>query len=289
MSYQISKRFSAVVPIAATLLPLRTCPTMGGRTTVKTCHASQTHLEQPERTLHGHHGPTHPTAGQANHWAAKTTAYQTKCWQQHNDPLLGHATTEVTTTPHIRQENEVGDSLQWPNAARRAHTGHLVTPDEPATGGHDNGAPTPRAGHAPVVTQPPHPTGRPPQTREQTEKTTKTTSGYTGAGCSAAHPTTHKPTIRRLTQPGTEQTGCRKNDPTVNRPHASRQTPNQPGMQGSKREGRPMGWQHHDVPRPLANMPMNAPQRRHSTTKRPTDQPRRPLLNPRPQDNNDSP
>ena len=29
---------------------------------------------------------------------------------------------------------------------------------------------------------------------------------------------------------------CRENDPTINRPHASRPTPNQPGMQGWKSE-----------------------------------------------------
>ena len=40
---------------------------------------------------------------------------------------------------------------------------------------------------------------------------------------------------------------CRRNDPTVNRPHASRPTPNRPGMQGSKQERRPMGWRHHDA------------------------------------------
>ena len=34
---------------------------------------------------------------------------------------------------------------------------------------------------------------------------------------------------------------CRKNDPIINRPHAGRPTPNQPGMQGSRRERRPMG------------------------------------------------
>ena len=210
MSYRISKLFSAVIPIVATFLHLRTGPSIGGRRTVQTYHAGPTQLKQLEPTLHGHHGQTHPTAGQADNWAAKTTAYQTKCWQQHNDHTRGHAATGLTKTQHIRQENEVGDSLQRPNAAGRAHTDHRTTPDEPTPGGHDNGEPTPRAGHAPVATQAPHRTGGPPQTQEQTEKTTKTTSGYTGAGCSAIDPTTHKPTRRRLTQPGTDQTNCRK-------------------------------------------------------------------------------
>ena len=154
---------------------------MGGRRTVKTYHAGSTQLEQPEPTLHSHHGATHLTAGQADHWAAKTTAYQTKCWQHHYDHTCGHAASGLTTTKHARQENEVGDSLQRPDAACWAHTDHRTAPDEPATGGLDNGEPTPRAGHAPFARQPPHRTGRPLQTPEQTDKTTRTTSGYTGA------------------------------------------------------------------------------------------------------------
>ena len=75
---------------------------------------------------------------------------------------------------------------------------------------------------------------------------------------------------------------CRRNDPTVSRPHASRPTPNQPGMQGAKRERCPMGWQHHDAPRSQATIPTNAPQRQDSTIKRPTNQPQRPTSNPRP-------
>ena len=68
---------------------------------------------------------------------------------------------------------------------------------------------------------PPHRTGQPPQTSEQTEKTTKTTSGYTGAGCSAINPTTHRATIRRLTQPGTDQSAAEKrhdNERTARKP-----------------------------------------------------------------------
>ena len=115
------------------------------------------------------------------------------------------------------------------------------------------------------------------------------TSGYTGAGCSAIDPTTHKPTIRRLIQPGTDKTNCRKHDPTVKRPQASGPTPNPPGMQGSTQERRPMGWQHHDAPRPPATMPTNAPQRQKSTIKQPTNRPQRPTSNPQPQDHNVSP
>ena len=48
---------------------------------------------------------------------------------------------------------------------------------------------------------------------------------------------------------------CTENDPTINRPHASRPTPNQPGMQGLKRERRPMGRRHHGAPRPPTTIP----------------------------------
>ena len=48
---------------------------------------------------------------------------------------------------------------------------------------------------------------------------------------------------------------CSSSDATINRPHASRQTPNRPGMQGSKRERRPIGWQQHAAPRPHPQYP----------------------------------
>ena len=191
MLSRISKRFSAVVPIVDTFLPLRTRPTMRGQRTVKTYHAGQTQLEQPEPTLHGHHGPTHLTAGQADYWAAKTTANQVKSWQLHNNLKRGHAATGLTTIKHARREtNDVGDSLQRPNVAGRAHTGRRTTPDERTTCSHNEGEPTQRAGQAPVATQLPDRTGRPPQTSELTERTTRTTSGYTNAGRSAFDPTT---------------------------------------------------------------------------------------------------
>ena len=84
-------------------------------------------------------------------------------------------------------------------------------------------------------------------------------------------------------------------DLTVNRPHASRPTPNQPGVHGSQRERRPTGWQHRGAPRPPTTIPTNKSERRDSTItqptainklprtiKRPTDRPQRPTSNPRP-------
>ena len=47
MSYKISKLFSAVLPIVATLLPLRTRPTMRGRHTVKTAARNGNNRNRP--------------------------------------------------------------------------------------------------------------------------------------------------------------------------------------------------------------------------------------------------
>ena len=44
---------------------------------------------------------------------------------------------------------------------------------------------------------------------------------------------------------------------TVNRPHASRPPPNQPGVHGSKWERRPTGWRHRGAPRPPTTIPSN--------------------------------
>ena len=195
MWYRISRRFSAVVPIVATFLPLTTRPTMRGRRNVKTYHAGPTQLEQPESTLHGQNGPAHPAA--ADNWAATATANRTKCWQQYNNLTRGHAATRLITTENTRREtNDLRDSLQRPNRAGKAHMGRRTTPEEPTTGSQDNGEPTEGAEHSPIATQRTHRTGRPPLTSELTETTTKTTSGYTGAGCSAIDPTMHKLTIR---------------------------------------------------------------------------------------------
>ena len=74
---------------------------------------------------------------------------------------------------------------------------------------------------------------------------------------------------------------CRENDPTINRPHASRPTSDQPGMQGSKRERGPMGWRHHGAPRPPTTIPTDTTQRRNSTIIQPTNQPQRTSSDPR--------
>ena len=52
---------------------------------------------------------------------------------------------------------------------------------------------------------------------------------------------------------------------TVNRPHASRQTPNQPGVQGPKRERRPTGRRHRGAPCLPATKPTDMAEHRNST------------------------
>ena len=90
------------------------------------------------------------------------------------------------------------------------NTGHRTTPNEPTTCGHDEDEPTQHAGHAPVAPGPPHWASQTKRTSELTGKTTQTTPGYTGTGCSAIDPATHEPTIRRLTRPDTNQTTAEK-------------------------------------------------------------------------------
>ena len=58
----------------------------------------------------------------------------------------------------------------------------------------------------------------------------------------------------------------------MNRPHASWPTPNRPGMQGSKRERRPMGWQQHAAPRPPTAIPTSTTEHHNSTTTNPPNQ-----------------
>ena len=61
-------------------------------------------------------------------------------------------------------------------------------------------------------------------------------------------------------------------DLTVNRPHASRPTSNQPGVHGSKRELRTLSWPRHDAPRPPTTTPTSTTERRDSSNTQPTNQ-----------------
>ena len=69
-----------------------------------------------------------------------------------------------------------------------------------------------------------------------------------------------------------QQNHCSGHDMTVNRPHASRPTSNQPGVHGSKRERRLTGWRHHGAPRPPTTIPTNTAEHRNSTITNATNQ-----------------
>ena len=59
---------------------------------------------------------------------------------------------------------------------------------------------------------------------------------------------------------------------TINRPHASLPTLNQPGVHGSKRERRQTGWPHHGAPHPPTTVPTDTTEHRNSTSTQPADQ-----------------
>ena len=70
------------------------------------------------------------------------------------------------------------------------------------------------------------------------------------AGCEAASTTVQK------------ENRCRNNNPTLKRRHASRPKPNQPDMQGSKREQHPTGRPHHGPPRRPTPIPTTTAEHR---------------------------
>ena len=140
-------------------------------------------LEQPEPTLHDRHDPTHPTAGQAGHWAAQTiddvpTTVMPTTQQPHARTSRNRAHRETTSpTGNKRRRDNYSDQTR-PAGPIRATT-QPRRADRRRT---NAGEPTPRTGHAPVAAHTPHRTGRPPQPDERTGKTAKTTSDYIGAG-----------------------------------------------------------------------------------------------------------
>ena len=75
---------------------------------------------------------------------------------------------------------------------------------------------------------------------------------------------------------------CGNNDATINRPHASQPTSNQPGMQGSIREWRPTGWRPHGEPGPPTTIPTDTTAHHDSAIVQPTNLRRRTTSNPRP-------
>ena len=106
--------------------------------------------------------------------------------------------------------------------------------------------------------------------------------GRDSAGSSGTEPAKKKPTIRRLTQPCTNQTAAETTINNINRPHASRPTWNQPDMQGVKQERRATGWRHHRAPRRPTAIPTGTIEHRNSTIIQLTNLRQRTTSNPRP-------
>ena len=75
---------------------------------------------------------------------------------------------------------------------------------------------------------------------------------------------------------------CGNNDATINRPHASRPTSNQPDMQGSIQKRLPTGWRHHGAPGPPTTIPTDTTAHRNSTVTKLKNLRQRTTPNPRP-------
>ena len=175
----------------------------------------------------------------------------------------------TTQQPHARtSQNRAQRETTSPTGTkqRRYNYSHQTQPagliqatKQPRRSDHwltNTSEPTPRTAHAAVATHPLHRTGRLPRPSGLTRKTTKTASDHIGAG----YRTSYQPKL------------LQDNEPTMDRPDASRPTPNRRGMQGSEQERSPMGWRQHAAPRPATTIPTNTTEHRDSTTRNATNQ-----------------
>ena len=117
---------------------------------------------------------------------------------------------------------------------------------------------------------------------ERSEMITWTTSRCVSTGCSEEDPTANKHPMRRLTRSNTNQNCCRNQNPTTDRPHAGRPTPDRPGVQGSKLERRLAGGRHHGTPHPATTMTRATKAHRNPTIRQLTNQGQRTTSNPGP-------
>ena len=181
----------------------------------------------------------------------------------------------MRATRNLRQADRVRLRQRRTNTTRRPHPGCSTTnpaSDMPATA-----RPRPQrltitgCAHAGLRTKDPteHMSSTPqPWTRQRRQQQKGPNDEV--ADHQAANRTKHRPNR------------CGNNDTTMNRPHASRPTPNQPGMQGSKRERRPTGRRHHGAPRAPTTIPTDTTEHRNSTIIQPTNLRQRTTSNPRP-------
>ena len=176
--------------------------------------------------------------------------------KQHGRPCgRPHASTAPSLGGATRQHNT-------PYSGRGARTNTA----RPTMGGatHQRSKPHVEGGHAPAQHQPrpskQHSPNRNPTrarpTNTETSKTTKRTTSNRASARSSAKGTNAKQADHEAANTTVhQQNHCSSHDMTKNGPHAGRPTPNQPGMQGSKRERHPTGWRHRGAPRPPTTIP----------------------------------
>ena len=198
------------------------CPTMRGAT-----HRHSTPLhegghaaKQHGRPCGGPHASTAPTLGGAT--------------RRHNTPYSGRGARTNTARPTMGgglRTNVANPTKRGATHQHNTNPGQANSTAPTATRpGHDQ--PTPKqAGQLHEQ----RPTAQAPAAAPRNQRRT--------ADHEAANTTVH------------QQNHCSGHDMTINRPHASRPTPNQPGMQGSKRERHPTGRRHRGAPRPPTTIP----------------------------------
>ena len=227
---------------------------------------------QPQPTAND---PTHPTAGQAGHQAAHTTP------RQQNQPRVTLATTRGPHT-HTRRghtrPNQCGQQRNSPQAdrvwlrRRRKNTTHRLHPGRSTTN---------PASDMPATTRP-----RPRRLtrtgcadlRRKDQNEPRTPQRWQQQNRPNDEQANHEAAITTMHQPN----HCSSNDATINRPHASRPTPNPQGMQGSKQERSPADWRHHGAPRPPTTIPTDTTRHPNSTIIPLTSLRQRTTSNPRP-------
>ena len=173
---------------------------MRGRRTVTTYWIGPTQLEQPERTQRDRHGPTHPTAGQAGHWAAQTMTYQPQYCQQHHNHTRGRSNPGTPRNDIPDGEQKTQGQLQRPNTAGPAHTGHHTTQAGRPLVNQHHAPDTPRSRH---IHRTGHAGRRNPQNKPGRQRKTPLT------------------TSARATQPATDQTAAEQradNEQTTHKP-----------------------------------------------------------------------
>ena len=201
-------------------------------------------------------------AGQANHRAAKTTAHQ---------PHRSCSRNLTIHRPHASLS-----TLNQPGV-------HGSKREQHQTGGQHHGAPQPPTTMPTDTTEHCNSTSTQPadQHKHTTLRCNRTTqdatnwrrrerTGYTNTIRLCKHRQQHDGTSANQTHHEAAKTTAQRpqhscsRDLTINTPHASRPTPNQPGLQGSKRERHQTGRPHCDAPHSPTTIPTDTTEHRNT-------------------------